>query len=96
MIEYGVTFTKARQAFQTRVLFPEAGRLVFAGQSGQLEVDASARGVRERFRARFDETEEEIRSFLRRLDVPLIHVTPEGAVIDQVRAQIGKLARGPR
>ena len=27
MIEYGVTFTKGRQAYQTRVLWPEAGRL---------------------------------------------------------------------
>ena len=34
MIEYGVTFTKARQAFQTRVLFPEAGRLEMPAEPG--------------------------------------------------------------
>ncbi len=34
MIEYGVTFTKARQAYQTRVLFPEAGRLEMPAEPG--------------------------------------------------------------
>jgi hypothetical protein len=34
MIEYGVTFTKARQAYQTRVLFPEAGRLEMPTEPG--------------------------------------------------------------
>jgi L-rhamnonate dehydratase len=34
MIEYGVTFTKARQAQQTRVLFPKAGRLEMPTESG--------------------------------------------------------------
>ena len=34
MIEYGVTFTKARQAQQTRVLFPEAGRLKMPTEPG--------------------------------------------------------------
>lgn len=34
MIEYGVTFTKARQAFQTRILFPEAGRLTMPHEPG--------------------------------------------------------------
>ena len=34
MVEYGVTFTKGRQAFQTRVLFPEAGRLTMPTESG--------------------------------------------------------------
>jgi hypothetical protein len=34
MIEYGVTFTKARQAQQTRVLFPEAGRLTMPTEPG--------------------------------------------------------------
>ncbi len=34
MIEYGVTFTKARQAQQTRVLFPESGRLRMPTEPG--------------------------------------------------------------
>jgi L-alanine-DL-glutamate epimerase-like enolase superfamily enzyme len=34
MIEYGVTFTKARQAYQTRTLFPEAGRLEMPAEPG--------------------------------------------------------------
>jgi L-alanine-DL-glutamate epimerase-like enolase superfamily enzyme len=34
MIEYGITFTKARQAQQTRVLFPEAGRLKMPTEPG--------------------------------------------------------------
>lgn len=34
MIEYGVTFTKARQAQQTRVLFPKAGRLEMPTEPG--------------------------------------------------------------
>jgi L-rhamnonate dehydratase len=34
MIEYGVTFTKARQAYQTRVLWPEAGRLEMPTEPG--------------------------------------------------------------
>lgn len=34
MIEYGVTFTKARQAQQTRVLFPESGRLKMPTEAG--------------------------------------------------------------
>lgn len=34
MIEYGVTFTKARQAHQTRVLFPDAGRLTMPTEPG--------------------------------------------------------------
>lgn len=75
---------------------PEAGRLVFTKEGGQLEVDAAVRGVRERFQARFDEQESSIRTFLRRLDVPMLHLTSEGAVIDQIRSQLGLLARGPR
>jgi L-alanine-DL-glutamate epimerase-like enolase superfamily enzyme len=34
MIEYGVTFTKGRQAFQTRVLWPEGGRLEMPSEPG--------------------------------------------------------------
>jgi L-alanine-DL-glutamate epimerase-like enolase superfamily enzyme len=34
MVEYGVTFTKARQAFQTRVLWPEGGRLEMPTEPG--------------------------------------------------------------
>ena len=34
MVEYGVTFTKGRQAFQTRVLFLDAGRLIMPTESG--------------------------------------------------------------
>ncbi len=34
MIEYGVTFTKARQAQQQRVLFPEAGKLQMPTEPG--------------------------------------------------------------
>lgn len=34
MIEYGVTFTKGRQAHQTRVLWPEAGRLEMPTEAG--------------------------------------------------------------
>jgi len=34
MVEYGITFTKARQAQQTRVLFPEAGRLKMPEEPG--------------------------------------------------------------
>ena len=34
MVEYGVTFTKARQAFQTRVLWPKAGRLEMPTEPG--------------------------------------------------------------
>jgi L-alanine-DL-glutamate epimerase-like enolase superfamily enzyme len=34
MIEYGVTFTKARQAQRTRVLFPESGRLKMPTEPG--------------------------------------------------------------
>lgn len=34
MIEYGVTFTKDRQAYQTRVLWPAAGRLEMPTEAG--------------------------------------------------------------
>ena len=34
MIEYGVTFTKGRQAQQARVLFPEAGQLKMPTEPG--------------------------------------------------------------
>ena len=34
MIEYGVTFTKGRQAYQTRVLWPQAGRLEMPMEPG--------------------------------------------------------------
>lgn len=34
MIEYGVTFTKGRQTFQTRVLWPEAGKLQMPMEPG--------------------------------------------------------------
>jgi len=73
---------------------PRAGRLVFAKGGRQLEVDSSGRGVQERFRQRFDELEAELRAFLRRLNVPLLHVTAAGEVIDQVRQQLGQLGGG--
>jgi L-alanine-DL-glutamate epimerase-like enolase superfamily enzyme len=34
MVEYGVTFTKGRQAYQTRVLWPQAGRLEMPVEPG--------------------------------------------------------------
>lgn len=68
---------------------PRAGRLVFSDGAGQLVVDSSERDVRQRFRARFDELEGDWRALLRRLDVPLLHLTPETDVVDQVRAQLG-------
>lgn len=74
-------------------MLPRAGRLTFEKGGLQIEVDCSSRGVQEHFRARFDELAEEVRTFLRRLRVPLLMVTPEGEVIDQVRAQLGYAGR---
>ncbi|MEO0651766.1 MAG: DUF58 domain-containing protein [Planctomycetota bacterium] len=77
-------------------LLPRAGRLTFASHAGRVEVDASAARVRDRFRDRFDEAERAVRRVLRRLDVPLLHLTPQAPVLDQLRQQLGELVRGPR
>ncbi len=77
-------------------LLPRAGRLAFERGGLQLEVDTSAHGVQDRFQQRFDESVGELRAFLRRLEVPLLTLTAEGEVIDQVRAQIGRMRGAPR
>jgi len=68
---------------------PDVGRLTFADAGARLEVDTSVARNRERVLERFDQLVDEARQFLRRIDVPLLTLTSEQAVVDQVRAQLG-------
>ncbi len=75
---------------------PRAGRLAFEREGLQVEVDTSAGDVRERFRERFDADVAEARAFFRRLEVPLLLLSPEREVVDQVLEQLGRAAGGAR
>ncbi len=72
---------------------PDVGRLTFADAGARLEVDTSDARTRARVLERFDELVDEARQFLRRIDVPLLTLTSEADVVEQVRAQLGG---GPR
>ena len=68
---------------------PDAGPLSFARGAERVQVDTSRREARERFRARFDELVEGARARLRRLDVPLLQLTPERPVLEQLHEALG-------
>ena len=72
---------------------PAAGRLAFERARHQVEVDTGADAVRERFQRHFDERVAAVRTFFLRLHVPLLLVSAEREVVDQVLEQLGGTGR---
>ncbi len=72
---------------------PDAGPLVFGDGAMQLEVDTANRGLRERFRSTFAEQRTAGRRFLLRRETPVLPVSTEAGVAEQLRRELGARLR---
>lgn len=68
---------------------PSAGRLRFANDAGQLEVDTSNRKLRMSFQNEFDKKLERIQSASRRFSIPVLLLDTHTPVPDQMREAFG-------
>jgi uncharacterized protein (DUF58 family) len=68
---------------------PDAGPLVFGDGARQLEVDTGNRKLRDRYQATFAEQRAAGRKFLLQRETPVIPLSTERSVIDQLRHQLG-------
>ena len=69
---------------------PEAGRLVTSDGSGQLEVDSGRGGLRKAYAGQFDDRLLEMQALSRKQAIPLLPLSTEFPVLDQVREQLGR------
>jgi hypothetical protein len=60
----------------------------------QMEIDLKNRRMRNKLSEDFRKEEETIRGFLSKLSAPLLMVSNEGDVVDQVRRLLGVPVRG--
>jgi uncharacterized protein (DUF58 family) len=75
---------------------PAAGKLVVSDGEGQLEVDTSRRGLRERFRQEFADRMQWMQEVSRKQAIPLIPLSTARPVPEQVREHLGRRARASR
>ncbi len=75
------------------VELPSAGRLVFGDGIRQMEVDTGNSGLRERFRAAFDEQRAAGRRFLLHRETPVLPLSTAEDVATQIRRQLGARLR---
>jgi len=69
---------------------PQAGRLTFSNGLGQLEIDSSRQKLRQAFQQQFSERLEGMKQLSQHAGIPLIPISTERAVLDQVREHIGQ------
>lgn len=79
---------------ELEVRMPEAGRLVFGGPDGQIEVDTSDSNLRRRYSELFDREAGAFRDEMLRRAVPIIPLRTDAPVPEQVRQAIGRAAEG--
>jgi len=68
---------------------PAAGRLRFADDKGQLEVDTSSRKLRNAFQNEFEQRLEWMQSASRRLSIPVLELQTSSPVTEQIRDALG-------
>jgi uncharacterized protein (DUF58 family) len=74
---------------------PDIGNVVMADAASQIEVDTSAHGLRTRFAADFLTRRDRIAAFSRDRAIPMLPISTEQDVVDQLRKLLGhRLARG--
>jgi uncharacterized protein (DUF58 family) len=71
---------------------PDAGRLVMSDGRGQLEVNSGRSGLRKAYAGHFDDNLLEIQALSRKHAIPLLPISTEYPVLDQVREQLGQRA----
>ena len=69
---------------------PDVGTAVFASGHGQIEVDSSSRGLRERFATGHAQWRARLADFSRRREIPVLPVSTDRSVAAQLRELIGK------
>jgi len=72
---------------------PDGGRLIFGQAGEQLEVDTASASLRQAFKQRFQQRFDAVERFCRQRSVPRIALDTEAGVAEQVRAQLGYVAR---
>jgi uncharacterized protein (DUF58 family) len=75
---------------------PDAGQLVMVEGGLQLEVDTSDRGLRERYRAEFEQRLARMRELSRQREVPVLPLSTAEPVETQLRSLLGVRAQGRR
>jgi uncharacterized protein (DUF58 family) len=73
--------------------FPDAGRLVFTDGQTQVEFDTAERRLRKAYQANFERRLERMSATSRRHAIPLLTLSTEGLVLEQVRDQLGAVGR---
>lgn len=74
---------------------PDVGNVVMADAASQIEVDTSAHALRTRFAADFITRRDRIATFSRDRAIPILPISTEHDVVDQLRKLLGhRLARG--
>lgn len=68
---------------------PDAGRLVFSGPPGQLEVNTSADKLRQEYTSAFDERLAWFESASRKFSIPMLRANTIEPVLDQIKQQLG-------
>ena len=71
---------------------PDAGRLVMSDGRGQLEVNSGRSGLRKAYAGHFDDNLLEIQALSRKHAIPVLPISTEYPVLDQVREQLGQRA----
>lgn len=69
---------------------PDIGTAIFASDIGQIEVDSSSAGLRDRFRTGQMDWRARLSGFSRRREIPVLPVSTERSVARQLRDLIGK------
>ncbi len=75
---------------------PDRGRLVFSESGAQLEVDSSARKIRDRFSTGFDDRVERARKILLQRAVPLVPISTAEDPVKQIQSVLGHARSGRR
>jgi uncharacterized protein (DUF58 family) len=86
-----VLFAFVHDPLETQL--PAAGPLVFGDGAQQLEVDTNNRHLRERFRDTFAEQRTAGRKFLLHRETPVLPLSTDNSVVDQIRHQLGTRLR---
>jgi uncharacterized protein (DUF58 family) len=73
--------------------FPDAGRLVFTDGQTQVEFDTAEHRLRKAYQANFEHRLERMSATSRRHAIPLLALSTEGPVLEQVRDQLGAAGR---
>jgi hypothetical protein len=76
---------------------PNAGRLIFTGNAGQLEINTADEKLRRDYSAAFSERLLRLQSASRTHSIPLLTISAAEDVLEQVKQQLGyHAARGRR